>query len=135
RGARALARKAGSPTIGSPDSGKCTTDGVRRSPFSSASKIGNPDSIIPIRELVVPRSMPTISLTVYFTGNSAAWAIEEGGNFDRGDAGPVNYMIPSSRSDCLFQSPLSKAQYPSLSLSYLALIAHRRSRAHSHPAK
>src|SRR5438874_5770418 len=63
--------------MGSPSSGKCTTDGVRRSPFSSASKIGNPDSIIPMRELVVPRSMPTISLTVYSTGNPAAWAICE----------------------------------------------------------
>src|SRR5437763_782942 len=40
------------------------TDGVSRAPFASAMRIGNPVSITPMSELVVPRSIPTISFIV-----------------------------------------------------------------------
>src|SRR6476620_11473104 len=54
-------RVAVAPISGSPASGKCTTDGVSRVPFASASKIGKPASITPMSEFVVPRSIPTMS--------------------------------------------------------------------------
>src|SRR2546421_9997376 len=63
-GLSARIRTAGCPTSGSPSVGKWTTDGVNRAPFLSAIRIGNPASITPMSELVVPRSMPTISFIV-----------------------------------------------------------------------
>jgi hypothetical protein len=53
--------------IGSPSGGKYTTEGVSRTPSESASRMGNPASTIPMSELVVPRSMPTISLMSLFS--------------------------------------------------------------------
>ena len=48
------------PTTASPWSGKYTAEGVSRCPSASAKRTGNPESIAPMSELVVPRSMPTI---------------------------------------------------------------------------
>ncbi len=59
-GSRARVRWAGAPTSGGPDGGKYTTEGVRRSPSAFARRMGKPASMTPMRELVVPRSMPTI---------------------------------------------------------------------------
>ena len=60
RGLERAHPRGGRPTSGSPVSGKCTTEGVRRSPSASASRMGKPASITPMSELVVPRSMPTM---------------------------------------------------------------------------
>src|SRR5581483_1046925 len=60
-GSSARIRLGARPTIASPFAGKCTTDGVSRSPSASASKSGKPASIAPMSEFVVPRSMPTMS--------------------------------------------------------------------------
>src|SRR2546421_12373509 len=57
-------RAAAWPTIVVPSFSKLTTDGVSRPPFAPAMRIGNPASITPMSELVVPRSMPTISSIV-----------------------------------------------------------------------
>jgi hypothetical protein len=53
-------RRAGVPTRGSPEAGKCTAEGVNREPSGPAISTGKPASIAPMSELVVPRSIPTM---------------------------------------------------------------------------
>jgi hypothetical protein len=57
---RGLFSKAGHPTTGCPSSGNQTAEGVRRRPSESATSTGNPLSITPASEWVVPRSIPAI---------------------------------------------------------------------------
>jgi hypothetical protein len=59
-GATANIRRAGSPTRVFPSAGQCTTDGTSRCPAPSAKRMGNPESTTPTKEVVVPKSMPTI---------------------------------------------------------------------------
>ena len=56
-------RLASQPTIGSPDVGMQTTEGVSRRPCPSAKTRGIPESTTATSELVVPRSMPIIFAT------------------------------------------------------------------------
>src|SRR4030095_4211951 len=69
-------RAAARPTSGSPILGKCTTLGVSRPPSVSARSTGKPASITPIKEFVVPRSMPAIGDISDCGLNSAAREIE-----------------------------------------------------------